>query len=87
MFLHQIILRGTFGYNGFMPNSFSVKPGEDYIIKSLKYTEYWNYGLEKYVCTIENHSEYKELFYDKHREKWFIKNVTAIDEKDIQINK
>lgn len=86
MFLHQIILKGTFNHDGFIPTSFSIIDGEEYCISSLKYTEYWKYGLEKYVCTIKNRSKCQEILYDKHREKWFVKIETAIDEKDIQIN-
>lgn len=86
MFLHQIILKGTFNYSGFIPTSFSIVNGEEYYILSLKYTEYWKYGLEKYVCSIKNQSKWKEIFYDKHREKWFIKVEKAIDEKDILID-
>lgn len=83
MFLHQIILNGTFDINGFQPKYFIVKEGECYLISYLKYVEYWKYGLEKYVCKVKNYLFDKELLYDKHREKWFIITDTIIDEEDI----
>lgn len=86
MFLHQIVLNGTFYHDGFRPVSFLVQAGEEYHITNLKYREYWKYGLEKYVCVVKGQIEYKEIFYDKNREKWFVKVENAIDKDDIPIN-
>ena len=86
MYLHQVILNGVFNYNGFKPISFAINNDEYHIITKLKYTEYWKYGLEKYVCLICNTSEPIELFFDKKREKWFIKTRDLIDCNDIIIN-
>lgn len=85
MFLHQVILHGTFGLNGFEPTSFSVQDGEDYIIHRVRYREYWRYGMEKYICDIKNQRASMTLVYDSSREKWFIFTETAISDSDVLI--
>lgn len=85
MFLHQIVLNGTFDNNGFRPVSFLIKKGECHIINKLLYTEYWMFGLEKYVVSIKGNPNEYILLYDKHREKWFIPTEIILDKEDIPI--
>lgn len=92
MFLHQIIMLGVFGLNGFEPWSFSVQDDEVYDIHRVRYTEYWRGGMVRYICDVTRKGDEEEclfsmaVIYDSSRERWYIITKSALADNDVLIS-